>query len=144
MQRLCYSLVSSPTDGDDVVQDSFIYAFRNLHRYDSQKSSFRTWLYMITVSRCRNVQRQWRPVAALSDWVETLRAPLHESPESQTVQREAEQIIWQAIHSLPDKMAEAIILRYGHNLTYREMAEVLACPQKTAESRGAAGAQASA
>ena len=33
------------------------------------------------------------------------------------------------------RLREAVVLRYGHNLTFREMAEVIGCPQKTAESR---------
>jgi len=36
---------------------------------------------------------------------------------------------------LNPRLREAIVLRYGHDLTYREIAEVMGCPPKTAESR---------
>jgi RNA polymerase sigma factor (sigma-70 family) len=36
---------------------------------------------------------------------------------------------------LSPRLREAIVLRYGHGLTYREIAEIMECPQKTAESR---------
>jgi RNA polymerase sigma-70 factor (ECF subfamily) len=36
---------------------------------------------------------------------------------------------------LSPALREAVVLRYGHGLTYREIAEVIGCPQKTAESR---------
>src|SRR5688572_27684244 len=56
--RLCYSLLLNKQDAEDVVQDSFVYAFKNLRRYDSQRASFKTWLYTIAVSRCRNMYRR--------------------------------------------------------------------------------------
>jgi RNA polymerase sigma-70 factor (ECF subfamily) len=40
-----------------------------------------------------------------------------------------------ALTRLSPRLREAIALRYGQGLTYREMADVLGCPQKTAESR---------
>ena len=40
-----------------------------------------------------------------------------------------------ALAGLPPRLREAVVLRYGHGLTYREIAEVMGCPQKTAESR---------
>ncbi len=40
---------------------------------------------------------------------------------------------WMA--TLSPRLREAIALRYGQGLTYREMADILDCPQKTAESR---------
>ncbi|MGB4677176.1 MAG: antiterminator Q family protein, partial [Aggregatilineales bacterium] len=40
-----------------------------------------------------------------------------------------------ALRQLSPKLREAIVLRYFDGLTYREMADVLDCPQKTVESR---------
>jgi RNA polymerase sigma-70 factor (ECF subfamily) len=40
-----------------------------------------------------------------------------------------------ALQTLTPRLREAIVLRYGHGLTFREMAEIMECPQKTAESR---------
>ncbi len=40
-----------------------------------------------------------------------------------------------ALATLSPRLREAVALRYGQGLTYREMADVLDCPQKTAESR---------
>ena len=56
--RLCFSLLQNKEDAEEVLQDSFEYAFRRLEKYDSRKASFKTWLYQISVSRCRNKRRR--------------------------------------------------------------------------------------
>ena len=62
-------------------------------------------------------------------------APNSESPESALARRDAKQAVESALSSLPPSLREAVVLRYGHGLTYREIAEVMRCPPKTAESR---------
>ena len=47
----------------------------------------------------------------------------------------AQEAVERALAGLTPRLREAIVLRYGHGLTYREIAEVMGCPQKTAESR---------
>ena len=49
--------------------------------------------------------------------------------------RDAKAAIERALSALSPRLRKAVVLRYGHNLTVREMAEVIGCPQKTAESR---------
>ncbi len=132
--RLCYSLLLNQQDAEDITQETFVYAFKNLRRYDAQKSAFKTWLYTIAVSRCRNVYRRQRPPTV--DITQVLqRGPTSETPEGQLARRAAEDAISEALVTLSPPLREAIVLRYGHGLTFREIAEVMGCPQKTAESR---------
>src|SRR5579864_1970479 len=51
--RLAYSILLHQEDAEDVMQEALVYTFRNLHRYDPTRGAVRTWLYTITVSRCR-------------------------------------------------------------------------------------------
>ena len=65
--RLAYSILLHQEDAEDVMQEALVYTFRNLHRYDPTRGAVRTWLYTITVSRCRNARRRkWLPTTALS------------------------------------------------------------------------------
>lgn len=130
--RLCYSLLLNHEDADDVAQDSFVYAFKNLHRYDSRLSSFKTWLYTIAICRCRNVYRRHKPSLDLSL---LMPAPKSETPEAALARQSAKEAVEQALVSLNPRLREAVVLRYGHGLTFREIAEVMDCPPKTAESR---------
>lgn len=135
--RLCYGLVLTKEDAEDVMQESFVYAFRNLKRFDADRASFKTWLYTIAVSRCRNTYRRKRPIMVELTNVLHLQlpGPNSETPEAAIARRESIDAVERAIGQLSPLMREAVVLRYGHGLTYREIAEVMGCPQKTAESR---------
>lgn len=141
--RLCYSLLMNEQDAEDVLQESFVYAFKNLHRFDPKKASFKTWLYTIAVSRCRNTYRRKRlPMVDISQLLGfELKAPPAEGPEVAAIRRDAEEAIQTALIDLSPRLREAIVLRYGQGLTYREIADVMGCPQKTAESRVRLGHQ---
>lgn len=135
--RLCYGLVLNRQDAEDVVQEAFVYAFKNLHRFDADKASFKTWLYTIAVSRARNTYRRKRlPQVDISQLFQlNIAAPRDQQPEARMAHRAAQDALGKALGELPPHLREAIVLRYGHGLTYREVAEVMECPPKTAESR---------
>jgi RNA polymerase sigma-70 factor, ECF subfamily len=139
LYRLAYSVLLVEQDAEDVLQESMVYAFRNLDRYDPQRGAFRTWLYTITLSRCRNARRRkWLPTVALSSLLNIgiePPAPEDELPETRASWQDVRESLAQALHTLSPRLREAVALRYGHGLTYREMAEIIGCPQKTAESR---------
>jgi RNA polymerase sigma-70 factor (ECF subfamily) len=135
--RLCYSLLLNREDAEDVTQETFVYAFKNLRRYNPKLSAFKTWLYTIAICRCRNMYRRSRPMLLdISGLLgSALPGPRSETPEAALVHQTAKDEVEKALSSLSPRLREAIVLRYGHGLTYREMSEVMGCPQKTAESR---------
>jgi RNA polymerase sigma-70 factor, ECF subfamily len=139
MYRLAYSILLDKQDAEDVVQESVVYAFRNLHRYSKERGAFRTWLYTITVSRCRNARRRkWLPTVNLASILATSHepaAPEEHAPEHALVRQNTHDALNRALTALSPRLREAVALRYGQGLTYREMADILNVPQKTAESR---------
>lgn len=139
LYRLAYSILLVEQDAEDVLQESMVYAFRNLDRYDPVRASFRTWLYTITVSRCRNARRRkWLPTVALPNLLSIgiePPAPADQGPEVQASWEEVRQSLARALTTLSPRLREAVALRYGQGLTYREMAAIIDVPQKTAESR---------
>jgi RNA polymerase sigma-70 factor, ECF subfamily len=139
LYRLAYSILLNKQDAEDVLQEVMVYAFRNLRHYDKSRGTFRTWLYTITVSRCRNARRRkWLPVTALANLLHTGFEPVDRSdhtPEAAIARMGVREALEQALTTLSPRLREAIALRYGQGLTYREMADILDCPQKTAESR---------
>lgn len=133
--RLAYGVLLNDQDAEEVVQDSFAYALRRIEHYDAERSAFKTWLFTITMSRCRNKRRRkWLPTVQLADMVDRLPGG-GQGPEAIAVQRSARRSVQAALKELSPKLREAVVLRYFEGLTYREIADVLGCPQKTAESR---------
>ena len=135
--RLAYSLLQHQEDAEEVLQDSFEYAFRKLKNYNHKKSAFKTWLYRIAVSRSRNKRRRkWLPTSPLD-------GPIHidipdknnPTPDAALALSEQQQTVWQALGELSPKLREVAILRYYQGLRYAEIGEILDIPPKTAESR---------
>jgi RNA polymerase sigma-70 factor, ECF subfamily len=139
LYRLAYSILLHQEDAEDVVQEAMVYAFRNLKHYEPARGTFRTWLYTITVSRCRNARRRrWLPTTALGNLLNLglePAAPEGHTPEAAVARMGVREALEKALATLSPRLREAVALRYGQGLTYREMADVLDCPQKTAESR---------
>lgn len=136
--RLAHSLLLHRQDAEDVTQEVFVYVFRNLGHYDPQRGAFHTWLYTITVSRCRNARRRkWLPTLALSELLDFGQEPPaeEEGPEESALRHESYHGLRTALGKLSPLLREAVVLRYGQQLSYKEMSAILNCPEKTAESR---------
>jgi RNA polymerase sigma-70 factor (ECF subfamily) len=134
--RLCLGLLGSLEDAEEVTQDAFVYALRNLARFDPARSAFSTWLYTIAISRCRNKRR--RKFLALIP----LERLSNEGPKRQDrlveallERRGVREQIWHALHTLPPRLREPVALRFLAELRYKEIGQTLGCNPKTAESR---------
>jgi len=135
--RLNYGILQHKEDAEEVLQDSFEYAFRKLANYDANKSAFKTWLYRIAISRCRNKRRRkWLPTFSLSQ-LTSQEVIDRETPTPDDVLRmsEKQRTVWKALEQLSPKLRETAVLRYYEGLTYAEIGAVLDIPAKTAESR---------
>ena len=135
--RLCYSLLQHREDAEEVLQDAFEYAFRRLETYQPRKSAFKTWLYRIAISRCRNKRRRkWLPTFSLQqladDDIGDQSAP---DPVEQATLTEQQRQVWQALRQLSPKLRETAVLRYYEGLAYAEIGDILNIPPKTVESR---------
>ncbi len=135
--RLTFSLLQNKEDAEEVLQDSFEYAFRKLSSYDANKSAFKTWLYRIAISRCRNKRRRkWLPTFSLSQIInQEITDTKTLTPDETAVLNDRQKIIWQALSQLSPKLQETAVLRYYEGFSYVEIGAILDIPAKTAESR---------
>lgn len=135
--RLCFGLLQHREDAEEVLQDTFEYAFRKLDHFDRRKASFKTWLYQIAVSRCRNKRRRkWLPTLGLSQLLgQEVADKSTPGPDESLALTEQQRQVWQALGKLSTKLRETAILRYYEGLTYAEIGAILSIPAKTAESR---------
>jgi RNA polymerase sigma-70 factor (ECF subfamily) len=136
--HLAYGLLGDAAEAEEAAQDALTYALLNIKRYDPNRSSFATWLHTITVSRCRDRYRRRRsPRLSLQTWlgrggdvVDKAAGPEHHALLSETRSQ-----VWKAVQDLKPPLREAILLRYWSGHTYQEIAEILGCPLRTAQSR---------
>ena len=114
------------------------YALSRIDRYDPQRARCTTWLHTITVSRCRNKRRrQFLPSVPLFAWLEGGNDEADPAPalEMRIMQQDAQDEVWAAICALSQPLREAILLRHWADHSYQEMAQILGCPLRTAQSR---------
>lgn len=134
--RLCLGLLGHLADAEEVTQDSFVYALRNLRRYNPAKSAFSSWLYTIALSRCRNKRRRkWLSALPLELLGAEPRTAGDRQVEALLARRGVRQQLWDALQTLPGPLREAVALRYVAEMRYKEIGQMVGCNPKTAESR---------
>lgn len=138
--RLAYLLLQDSLDAEEVVQDAFVYAFRNIDRYDPDRASFWTWLRVVLVSRCRNKRRRKRlPRVSLEALMAIDQAPADTNgtgdPRVALDRLDTRRAVWEALQQVSDGARDALILRYYEGLRYAEIAEILGCSSEAARSR---------
>lgn len=121
--------------GEDVAQEVFMAALRRQRTFRAE-SSLWTWLTVITVNRCRSLQRRrW----LYDKWMQAMTAMRGEaiatSGERCAIRDETATLIRQAVAELPTKYREVIVLRYLEELPLGEMAELLGERRNTIEVR---------
>ncbi len=131
-------ILGNPADAEDIVQDAFIRAYENLHRYDL-KRKFSTWLFTITANLCKNKLRRERFFAPLKG-LSQIRGG--EDPAETVAREERCSRVQEALQELDEKYRTPLVLRYYSDLEYKEIAEALGIPEGTVKTRIHRGKQA--
>ncbi|QIW15908.1 RNA polymerase sigma factor RpoE [Pasteurellaceae bacterium RH1A] len=132
----------SRDDIPDIVQESFIKAYRSLDSFRGE-SAFYTWLYRIAVNTAKNhltsLGRRPPKEDILAEDAESYDSGSQlrdtDTPENLVLSDELKRIVFDTIENLPDELKTAITLREIEGLSYEEIAEVMQCPVGTVRSR---------
>ncbi len=118
----------SAADAEDIIQDVFVNAYRNLNGFDTSLK-FSSWVYRIAHNEAINHLRRItaRPAVVMDDErFEALASELNVEHEvGQSMERER---IREAIGRLDEKYREAIVLRYLEDKSYEEISDILRKP----------------
>jgi RNA polymerase sigma-70 factor (ECF subfamily) len=135
--RTAYLILGSWEQAEDVAQEVWARLARSTGSYRAEQGTWSTWIHQITVNRCLTVRRRVRALV-------TRERPLPEgvelpsgraSPLEALLRQEEQRRVWAAVLGLPLKLRAAIVLRYYHDLSYEEIAQVLGCALGTVRSR---------
>ena len=132
----------SSDDIPDIVQESFIKAYRSLASFRGE-SAFYTWLYRIAVNTAKNhltaLGRRPPKEDILAEDAESYDAGTQlreaDTPEHLVLSNELKRVVFETIENLPEELKMAITLREIEGLSYEEIAEVMSCPVGTVRSR---------
>jgi RNA polymerase sigma-70 factor (ECF subfamily) len=117
--RYATSVLGNRQDGEEVVQDAFVRAFRGLRDYE-HRDRFEAWLFRIVVNRCRTkgAATSRRREVPTSAEIESMAVARH---VGDPLTRHA---VRQAVASLPPDHREAFLLKYVEGFDYNEMAHM--------------------
>jgi RNA polymerase sigma-70 factor (ECF subfamily) len=139
--RLARNFGLSPEDAADLVQDTFLAAYRALSGF-SFEFKFATWLTRIHINKLLNYRRGlhrakrlfWQPRKG-GPIIEAAEAAGAPTPESDFERKELQEELVAAVKGLPEKQRMIFVLFEMENYKIHEIASLLKIPEGTVNSR---------
>ena len=138
-----YHMTSNREDANDLVQDTFIKAYRSLRGFKGN-ASFYTWIYRIAVNRTINFLKRRRQRQHFSlddvdsniqtdpDFVELMS---HDTPRRQVGLNELQQCLNEALQKLSEPHRAVVIMHDIQGMTHADIAKAMRCTEGTVRSR---------
>ncbi len=141
--RLALRLVRNEAEAEDVMQDTFLNAFKGIDKFDG-RSSLRTWLYriaynaavlrlrkrgpeVISIDEAADPEEGWALPKEFFDWSNL--------PERELEKAEVRAEMERAIGELPPTLRAAFVLRELEDLSTEETARALGVTEATVKTR---------
>ena len=137
-----YRYVGNGDDASDVAQETFIKAWKHIHRFDHAKS-FKTWILTIARNTALDLLKKKKalPFSKIEEGehdLDAFLAPHIEGPELPDVafdRKRSREDVSTMLDTLPAPYRTVLSLRYNDHLKFREIAAVLKEPIDTVKSK---------
>ncbi len=138
--------VNNKTLAEDLLQEVFLRVIRGAGTYKKQ-AKFTTWLYTIARNLCIDNARRAKhrkaasldqPMGKMNEGGRTMGETIADKApgvERQAASRRLQDRIQQAVGRLSDEQREVFLMREQLNMPFKEIAEVIGCPENTVKSR---------
>ena len=140
--RHCYRMVGNGHEAEDLAQETFLRAYRNISKYNNE-FKFSTWIFRIATNLCIDRLRKKKPDYYLDAEVPgtdgatmysqlSIEEPL---PEEVVTENERWNELQEEIMKLPEKYRTAIVLKYVEDLSLEEISHIMDIPVPTVKTR---------
>jgi RNA polymerase sigma-70 factor (ECF subfamily) len=138
--RLAYRYTKSQEDAEDIMQDTFIKAFKSIKKFDFNVSSnFSAWIYQVglhcTLDYLRKRKRRRIGQTESLSNIFSEPAAKDRSPEKSAIASQAIAQVKDAMHLLSPKQHIVFDLRHLQHMAIKEIAEHLQCSQSTVKKQ---------
>jgi RNA polymerase sigma-70 factor (ECF subfamily) len=131
-----YRLIGSREEAEDLLQDVFIKAFKNMQSYDAERK-FSSWIYRIAHNEAINyIKRRslkrfisWEDITTTKD--KLISNSAEDGADKLWLRKEAIGEVDEAMNKLPIKYKQVLLLRYYSENSYEEISEILQKPVNT-------------
>lgn len=133
--NLCYRMLGNPGDAEDAAQETFLRAYRAIHRYDPNRK-FSTWILSIATNYSIDQLRKRRLFTLSLDAIPYLDVRDQSvGPEGALVVGERQQKVQILLNTLKPKDRAAVVMRYWYDYSYDEIGEMLNLTNDAVKSR---------
>ncbi|MBS1995654.1 MAG: sigma-70 family RNA polymerase sigma factor [Cyanobacteria bacterium SZAS LIN-2] len=140
--RIAYWRLANRHDAEDVVQETYLRAFRSFHTFQIG-SNIKAWMTRILLNVISDTMKKrirlpdLIPIDDEYDQIEALADPsaMAQDPQAQLIEREIQPELRQALQQLPTALLHPLLLRELEDMSYSEIAAVLDIPAGTVMSR---------
>jgi RNA polymerase sigma-70 factor, ECF subfamily len=130
VRNIIYITVNRTEFVDDIAQEVFITVYKNLRHFRFE-SQFTTWLYRITVNKCKDHLRKMK--------IRSMFVPVKETEDHGynhlNDNIDIPEIVRKSIYKLPEKLRTPLLLKDIEGFSYQEIAEAVQCEVGTVKSR---------
>jgi len=143
--RIALRITGVPEEAEEIVQETFLKVFSNLHEFSPSKASFKTWLMTIARNQSINTFASLKRKAArfLHDVTseryghgpeESLFDADQPDPEELFSTREQMARVEEALKQLPERQRTALQLKVLEHMSYEEIAGIMKTSHSSVES----------
>lgn len=129
MYTVALRMLGNAEDAQDVTQDAFVKAYRQLATFDSNYRFF-SWMYRIVINESFNVIRSRHPQEPID-----VELAGNGDPFDSALAVERQEQIEAALQRLTPEYRAVVVLRHYAGQSYGEIATALDIPEKTVKSR---------
>lgn len=135
--RLALRMVGDRQEAEDIVQEALVVVWRSLPELEDPVA-FPRWIYQITTRRCLNLlrTRDRRPARPVVDTeLEAVAGDAERRPDGVVEQRATTEALAGLLATLPSDQRACWLLHTFHDLTYAQIAEIMAVGEATVRGR---------
>jgi RNA polymerase sigma-70 factor (ECF subfamily) len=142
LYRIARSIVGDDSEAEDVLQEAYIRAFRDLAAFRGE-AQFGTWIARIVINEALGLLRRRKPVVMLGEAGESAAREAeiipfpnaNPDPETAMAQREIVALLERAIDRLPEPFRAVLVARLVEGLSVEETAELFDILPQTVKTR---------
>lgn len=128
-----YNIVNHYQTTEDLLQEIFLKTYKNLSKYETDKSSFRTWLYRISNHHTLNYlnSKNYKTHSHTTEYQDYNHSTEEDVEQDMIKEERINQIVTAIKKVLKPKHQQIITLHYFSELSVKEISEVTNIPEKT-------------
>jgi len=129
----------STDEANDVTQEVFIKIWKNIKKFDRNKSSFKTWVFVIARNTVIDFSRKRKSIlfSSMNEEESTFEENIKDEiilPDEALQKLQEKDLLYSLLDKLSDQYKAVLILHYQEEMTFKEISEILEKPLNTVKN----------